>query len=92
MNYNPKIWRTIMNTFRLLSSLCLWALLCMVPNLSAQQSDFISYLDEQDVNLSQEGKQRLDSLKARATSISVRLIQFQNLSTLPSQQQLRIPV
>ncbi len=82
-----------MNVSRLFSSLCLWALLlCAATNLSAQQNDFISYLNEQDVNLSPEGKQRLDSLKARPTSISVRLIEFQKLSQLASQPQLRIPL
>ncbi len=82
-----------MNTSRLLSSLCLCGLLlCAASNLSAQQNDFFSYLDERDVTLSQEGRQRLDSLKARATSISVRLIQFQNLAGLNSQLSLRIPL
>lgn len=82
-----------MNISRLLSSLCLCGLLlCVASSLSAQQNDFFSYLDERDVTLSQEGRQRLDSLKARTTSISVRLIQFQNLASLNSQQPLRIPL
>ncbi|KAA0225772.1 hypothetical protein EDS67_21190 [candidate division KSB1 bacterium] len=82
-----------MNTSHFFSGFCVWVLLLYAAsNLSAQQNDFFSYLDERDVNLSQEGKQRLDSLKARTTSISVRLIQFQNLAGLNSQQSLRIPL
>jgi hypothetical protein len=82
-----------MNTSRSFSKRCLGLLLlCLVSMSFAQPEDFISYHEEREVSLSQEARQRLDSLKARSTTISVRLIQFRNLSTLASRQQLRIPV
>ncbi|MGH7596287.1 MAG: M12 family metallo-peptidase [bacterium] len=82
-----------MNTYRFFSNLCLgFLLLCSISILSAQQVDFISYPDERTVRLPPEAQQRLAAIKVRPTSISVRLIQFQNLTTLSSQQQLRIPI
>lgn len=82
-----------MNTSRSFSKRCLGLLLlCFVSMSFAQPEDFISYHEEQDVSLSQEARQRLDSLKAKATTISLRLIQFQNLAALASRQQLRFPV
>lgn len=82
-----------MNTSCSFSKCCLGLLLiCFVSMSFAQPEDFISYHEERDVSLSQEARQRLDSLKAKATTISLRLIQFRNLAALASRQQLRFPV
>lgn len=82
-----------MNTYRFFFNLCLgFLLVCTVSISLAQQGDFISYPDERTVSLPPEAQQRLAAIKARPTSISVRLIQFQNLTSLPSQRQLLIPI
>lgn len=79
-----------MNTYRFFAGLLGFMLLC--PALTAQQPDFFSYVNEETAELPPQAQQRFDAAKARPTSTSVRLIQLQNLETLASRQQLRIPL
>jgi len=80
-----------MKTRPLFSSLCLGFLLfCSLSISTAQPFDFITYPNEQTLRLPPKAQQRFDAIKARPATIWARLIRFQNLATLSTQNQLRV--